>query len=90
MDREHTAPAVMERSYTGDSHDSDRGPGAAGRRRRRTVPTNKEIVNGRVVRMCYDCKKYINYKNYSHHMRDVHSGKSKFKVARLEAPCGQA
>ena len=45
------------------------------RRRRRTVATQKVYQGSRCVRLCSDCTppKYVNYKNYSHHVRDMHS-----------------
>jgi hypothetical protein len=44
-----------------------------GPRRRRNVRTNKVYLsNGRVVRLCPDCAKYIGYKNYCHHRHAVH------------------
>lgn len=57
---------------------------------RKAVPTRKEIVAGRVVRWCADCKKHVNYKNYSHHRRDIHgeSPKNQRYAAKKPAPVG--
>ena len=50
------------------------------RKARKRGPTHKEHINGRCVRWCDTCMKHVNYKNYSHHMRDIHSKRTTAKA----------
>ena len=63
------------------------------RKKRKAVPTHKILEGGRTVRLCEHCvpPKTINYKNFSKHMQDVHSGKPpKVRVVRSGARAAAA